>query len=221
MPGRLPSRCPVCTSMVALTTRRSSNDREIKNRGPRRRPTVTLGLAVARAQGVPACAALLEMCLLMTLFSVARLDIKPSARALILNPWFVFTQAPFAGHRAKALIAKCRTESEGFNFRGVLGLIDLCESRLLAPQGPQSRGAPGARLPARATTASRRRPVAPAGARIRRRDRQLLKSCPRAPRGFPQSRRLTVCFLASNLEARPTALGRPATARSTNSPPYS
>ena len=157
---------------------------------------------------MPASAALLEMCLLMALVSGARLDIKPSARALILNPWFVFTQAPFAGHRAKALIAKCRTESEGFNFRGVLGLIDLCESRLLAPQGPQSRGAPGARLPARATTASRRRPVAPAGARTRRRDRQLLKSCPRAPRGFPKSRRLTVCFLASNLEVRPTALGR-------------
>jgi len=94
-----------------------------------------LGPAMARAQGVPASVALLEMCLLMTLVSVARLDIKPSARALLLNPWFVFTQAPFAGHRARALIAKCRTEAEGLNFRGLLGLIDLCEARLLAHKG--------------------------------------------------------------------------------------
>ena len=53
--------------------------------------------------------------------------------------WFIFTQAPFAARKARRLIERLRAEAEQKDLRGFLGLIDLCEGRLLAHQGKQAQ----------------------------------------------------------------------------------
>lgn len=63
--------------------------------------------------------------------SVARRDVTPTLGALLRNPWFVFTQAPFAAGKARKAIASMRRESDN-GFRGFDPLTDLAEARLLS-----------------------------------------------------------------------------------------
>ena len=76
-----------------------------------------------------------DVFLLHTYVTIARRDVKPTISSLIRNPWFVFTQAPFAAQKARRLIDRLRIECEEKNTRGYLGLVDLFEGRLLAHQG--------------------------------------------------------------------------------------
>lgn len=55
-----------------------------------------------QAKGVEANAAFSDGFLLPTQVSIARLDVKPTLGALAGNPWFVFTQAPFAARSPTA-----------------------------------------------------------------------------------------------------------------------
>ena len=80
-----------------------------------------------------------EVFLLHTYVTIARRDVKPTGGSLIRNPWFVFTQAPFAARNARQLIDRLRIECELKNTRGYLGLVDLFEGRLLAHQGKKQQ----------------------------------------------------------------------------------
>jgi class 3 adenylate cyclase/tetratricopeptide (TPR) repeat protein len=80
-----------------------------------------------------------EVFLLLTYVSIARLDVIPTLGALLRNPWFVFTQAPFAARKARRLIERLRAEADQKDLRGFHGLIDLCEGRLLAHQGKKAQ----------------------------------------------------------------------------------
>jgi hypothetical protein len=44
------------------------------------------------------------------------------------------TQAPFAARRARGLIDRLRVDLEAKNMRGMLGMVDLDEARLLVHQ---------------------------------------------------------------------------------------
>jgi hypothetical protein len=81
----------------------------------------------------------LEIFLLLTYASIARFDVRPSLGAILRNPWFVFTQAPFAARKARALIERLRAQADAQGMRGYLGLIDLGEGRLLAHQGKRAQ----------------------------------------------------------------------------------
>ena len=59
--------------------------------------------------------------------------------ALVLNPWFIFTQAPFAARKARVLIERLRVDLPAMNLSGMLGLIDLTDARLLVHQGKRAR----------------------------------------------------------------------------------
>ena len=87
------------------------------------------------ARGIEANAVLSDGFLLLTYVSIARLDVKPALGALVSNPWFVFTQAPFAARRARSMIECFRAELPAKNMSGLLGLVDLCDARLLVHQG--------------------------------------------------------------------------------------
>ena len=58
--------------------------------------------------------------------------------ALVLNPWFIFTQAPFAARKARGLIERLRVDLPAMNLSGMLGLIDLSDARLLVHQGKRA-----------------------------------------------------------------------------------
>ena len=89
----------------------------------------------ARASGMVASMGLVELLLLSTYVSVALMDVKPSVGALIRNPWFVLTQAPFAARSARALIERLRAEALAKDHHGILNMVDLCDARLRAHQG--------------------------------------------------------------------------------------
>ncbi|MBI1814211.1 MAG: AAA family ATPase [Deltaproteobacteria bacterium] len=80
-----------------------------------------------------------ETFVLVVYVYAARRDITPPLGALIRNPWFVFTQALFAARKARRLIERLRAEANERNLRGMHGLIDLCEGRLLAHQGKKAQ----------------------------------------------------------------------------------
>ena len=86
-------------------------------------------------------AILFEISLALTYVSIARRDVTPKLGSLLRNPWFVFTQALFAERKAKRLIDLLHTEVESRDIRGLLGLIDLCEGRLLAHQRKKAQAA--------------------------------------------------------------------------------
>lgn len=92
----------------------------------------------AQNQGMIATTALSETFLLFTYVSIARLDVKPSVGALFRNPWFVFTQAPFAARKARRLAARLRETCPSSGFDGLLNMVDYCEGRLLAHQRRQA-----------------------------------------------------------------------------------
>jgi hypothetical protein len=73
--------------------------------------------------------------LALSYVSIARMDVKPPLSALVRNPWFVFTQAPFAARKARALIERLRADLPAMNLSGMFGLVDLCDARLLLHQG--------------------------------------------------------------------------------------
>ena len=79
-----------------------------------------------------------EVFLMLTYVSIARRDTAPALGAIVRNPWFVFTQAPFAARKARRLIERLRAAAEQKDLRGLLGLIDLGEGRLLSHQGKKA-----------------------------------------------------------------------------------
>ncbi len=91
------------------------------------------------ARGLEANAALSDGFVLLTYVSIARLDVKPALAALLGNPWFVFTQAPFAARRARSMIERFRAELPAKNMSGMLGLVDLCDGRLLVSRGRKAQ----------------------------------------------------------------------------------
>ena len=93
----------------------------------------------ARARGYAEALFFYEVYLALTYVSIARVDVRPSLRAIVFNPWFVVTQAPFAARKAGILIERLRAEADSRGVRGFLGLIDLAEGRLLAHQGKKAR----------------------------------------------------------------------------------
>jgi hypothetical protein len=68
---------------------------------------------------------------MLTLASVARLDLKPKPSALLTNPWFTFTQAPMAASRARRMAAHSKPLIEAQGMLSLLNLVDLAEGRLL------------------------------------------------------------------------------------------
>lgn len=93
-------------------------------------------LRKARAGGMQTTASIMGETLLIVMFvSIARMDIKPTIISLLGNPWFVFTQAPFAARKANALIVKVRNLCEAKGITGPLNLVDYSEGRLLIHQG--------------------------------------------------------------------------------------
>jgi len=75
---------------------------------------------------------------MLTYVSTARRDMTPTFGALLRNPWFVFTQAPFAARTGRRMIDRLRAEAAQKDLRGFLGLIALGEGRLLAHQGKKA-----------------------------------------------------------------------------------
>ena len=96
------------------------------------------GLDTCRARQMMSIASLAEAFLALTYVSISRMDIKPSLSAVVRNPWFVLTQAPFAASRAGALIIRLRRELKDKDLSGMRGLVDLGEARLLSHRGRKS-----------------------------------------------------------------------------------
>lgn len=90
-------------------------------------------------RGMVATALFSETFLLLTYVSIARMDLKPTLGAILRNPWFVFTQAPWAARKARGLIDRLRAQAEQNDLRGLHGLIDLGEGRLLVHQGRKAQ----------------------------------------------------------------------------------
>lgn len=93
------------------------------------------GIADSQARDMWSAATIGEIAMLGVYVSVACQDVKPSFGALVRNPWFVFTQAPFAAHKALALIERLRIDLPERNSDGSLGGVDLCDGRLHVRQG--------------------------------------------------------------------------------------
>lgn len=88
-----------------------------------------------RARGMVGAAALSECSLLGIYTAMACSDAKPRLGPLLRNPWFVFTQAPFAARRARVLIERLRVEFAQWGGHGLLGMVDLCDAQLLVREG--------------------------------------------------------------------------------------
>lgn len=76
-----------------------------------------------------------ELNLMATLVAIARREGRPSLRALLGNPWFTFTQAPFAARRAAAQITQVRADAAAAGRWGYTNLVDLADGRLQAHLG--------------------------------------------------------------------------------------
>jgi len=96
------------------------------------------GIRDSRARGYECSACLTEVFLALSYVSIARMDVKLPLSALVLNPWFMFTQAPFAARKARRLIERLRVDLPALNLSGMLGLIDLSDGRLLVHQGKKT-----------------------------------------------------------------------------------
>ena len=82
------------------------------------------GPEACRARQMMSVTSLVEAFLALTYVSISRMDIKPSISAVVRNPWFIVTQAPFATRRAVAVITRLRGELEQKDLGGMLGLVD-------------------------------------------------------------------------------------------------
>ena len=87
-----------------------------------------------RNRGYVLSAGISEATLLATYVGIARGEGTATLGMLLRNPWFIFTQAPFAARNARRLIQRLRAEFERDDVRGFLNLVDLGEGRLLAHQ---------------------------------------------------------------------------------------
>ena len=96
---------------------------------------VMAGMLELRARDIQASASLFERVLLGIYVGVVCKDGKATLGAVMRNPWFVFTQAPFAASKARALIERLRAELPAKYMSGGLSLVDLYDGRLLAHQG--------------------------------------------------------------------------------------
>lgn len=73
--------------------------------------------------------------IMLTHVSIARMDLKPPLSALLRNPWFTFTQAPFAARTSRRLMAELQRDCAEFGMHGLANMLDLGQGRLLARQG--------------------------------------------------------------------------------------
>jgi hypothetical protein len=80
-----------------------------------------------------------ELNLMGVVVSVACGGARPPLGVLARNPWFVFTQAPFAARKAAALIDHLRTELPRRHQSGLLFYVDLYEAMLCSAQGKSAR----------------------------------------------------------------------------------
>jgi len=97
------------------------------------------GIEDAKTRRMLSCAFFGELNLMAVLASVARGDARPSLGVLARNPWFVFTQAPFAARKAAALIEHLRAELPRRQQAGYLFYVDLYEAMLCAAQRKNAR----------------------------------------------------------------------------------
>lgn len=79
--------------------------------------------------------ALADNGLLSIYTAVACGDAKVQLKILLRNPWFVFSQAPFAARWARALVQRLRMEFFERDAAGLLTNVELCDGRLLLRQG--------------------------------------------------------------------------------------
>ncbi len=93
----------------------------------------------SRARDMQWSASVYERVLLGIYVGVACKDGKATLGAVLRNPWFVFTQAPFAARKARALIERLRVELLARHMRGALDLLDLYDGRLLVRQGKRTQ----------------------------------------------------------------------------------
>ena len=93
------------------------------------------GLRVISERGYLVGKATADNGLLSIYTGVACGDGKVAFRTLLRNPWFVFTQAPFAARWARALIQRLRVELVERNAAGFMCNVDLCDGRMLLRQG--------------------------------------------------------------------------------------
>ncbi|MGB7306381.1 MAG: adenylate/guanylate cyclase domain-containing protein [Burkholderiaceae bacterium] len=92
-----------------------------------------LGLIEQASQaGMRATSTLASALLVNVYTTVARFDIMPGPGHLAANPWFVFTQAPFAAGKARALARQLRADATATDSAGIFLLLDYAEARLLA-----------------------------------------------------------------------------------------
>lgn len=100
---------------------------------------ILAGMLDLQVRDMRTTAGIVQSALLNIHVAVVCKDVKPTLGVLMRNPWFVFTQAPFAAHKARGLIERLRVELQERNLSGLLGLVDLHEGRLLAHQGKKEQ----------------------------------------------------------------------------------
>ncbi len=91
--------------------------------------------ALARERGHRSIGLFIGAFIMLTHVSIARMDLKPPLTALLRNPWFTFTQAPFAARTSRRLMAELQSDCAAFGMHGLANLIDLGQGRLLAGRG--------------------------------------------------------------------------------------
>lgn len=92
-----------------------------------------------RARDMQWSASAYERVLLGIYVGAACKDGEATLGAVLRNPWFAFTQAPFAARKARALIERLRGELPARHLRGALDLLDLYDGRLLVRQGKKTQ----------------------------------------------------------------------------------
>ena len=91
--------------------------------------------ALAREKGYRGTSMLVGAFNVLTYVSIARMDLKLPLSTLLRNPWFTFTQAPFAASTGWRLMAELRNDCTEFGLHGLANMLDLGQGRLLARRG--------------------------------------------------------------------------------------
>ena len=91
--------------------------------------------ALVRESGHRSTSMFIGAFIMLTHVSIARRDLKPPLSALLRNPWFTFTQAPFAARTSRRLMAELQRDCDEFGMHGLANLLDLGQGRLLARRG--------------------------------------------------------------------------------------
>ena len=90
---------------------------------------------LAQERGYRSTSVFIGAFIMLTYVSIVRRDLKPPLSALLRNPWFTLTQAPFAARTSRRLMAELQSDCVAFGLRGLANLLDLGQGRLLAQQG--------------------------------------------------------------------------------------